>query len=113
MGGLFARHLVRCSTCRAILREQDDYCPNCLTERVSARVCDLGGRALGLLIPISIPLILAAGLWYGMQLRLSHREEEAARENDQIQRELSEKLQRLRPTSADKIWKDWIGSKNR
>ncbi len=69
MGGIFAWQPVRCSHCRRILRESDDYCPSCLTPRAGMAVFMLGGVALRVVAPWIFVLAAALIFWKGERLR--------------------------------------------
>lgn len=75
MGGIFAWQPVRCSHCRRVLRESDDYCPSCLTPRAGMAVFMLGGVVFRFLGPWILALAAAIILWKGERLRRDMNEE--------------------------------------
>lgn len=79
MDGLFARRLVRCSQCGAVLRECDEYCPDCLSERVSTRVLHVGKFAFKALGPIALAVLVVLVFWIQGKIRQAREDEEWAR----------------------------------
>jgi hypothetical protein len=103
MSRLFARHLLRCSQCGTVLRECDEFCPQCLSERASSKSFYFIGKIGRLLRPVArgalfVGACLAiAGVWLWTDNMRINQENELGQikaNNEQAARERQQAISR-------------------
>ena len=117
-GYCLSSHLLRCSACRAFILDSDAHCWQCGRQRSAYRAFQataLTGQWVGSLLLLGL---LAAGLHYGLKIRIDREEEDyflhAQREQESELRQAEILRQELnRQRRANEPWDKWINERPR